>query len=84
MTEDAGPEIDPEMEAAVAARIARFDQEEAAWVCEAIKLATYYRTLHEGGVPKDLAKMMTLNAQANHYEGGPVIPDECEYDEDEE
>lgn len=50
-----------------AAKIAAFDQEQAEWGDDAGKIALFWRTLKEAGIPDDLAGPLVINAQVNYY-----------------
>jgi hypothetical protein len=60
-------EQDLEAAAKVAAKVAAFDQDQAEWGDDASKLALFWRTLKEAGVPDDLAGPLLINAQVNYY-----------------
>ena len=53
--------------AAVAAKVAAFDQEQAEWGEDANKIALFWRTLKDAGIPDDTASALTMNAQINYY-----------------
>lgn len=68
------PNTDEEIEAAAVARRAAADQEIAEWGFKGEKLATFYTRLIESGMKRNLAGVLTINAQAHAH----VIEDEDE------
>lgn len=61
-------EADIELLAAETTRRAAADQEAAEWAYEAQKIASFWTVLREAGIGKQLAGVLTIQAQSHAYE----------------